>query len=177
MKPSLNAMALVRAFDLITPSAEDKDAFRIQSQLFLDMAEYCVDAVASLVSQNDSHPQTVQDRFDALLSLACDVGIETLLESPIPPLLGKEVPKSLVCQAFLAIPAFEDTLRDELKEQLQQYRLPLMPRRRYELELFYGNVFFRIGRTVDCKGAIVYAPSVLHPMYRFFMASSKMNRK
>ena len=176
MSPSQNAMALIRAFDLNMPPAKDKESFRLQSQLFLDAVAPYTAAVASLLAGSDPRSLTTQNRFDALLSVAYDVGIEVLVDSALPGLLGRCVPKSAVSAAFLSIPAFEDTLRDELQEQMQCYRLPLLPRRHFELELFNGNVYFTIGRTRERDGSIVYAPSVLHPMYRFLMVSASSRR-
>ena len=168
--PSQTVLALVRAFDLVTPPAATKEEFRCQSQLFIDSVIPYVDTVASLLEGCDMHRQSTQNRFDALLSVAYDVGIDVLMESALPELLSRRPSKSAVTAAFMSLPAYEEVLRDELVGQLALYKLPLLPRRRFEVELFYGNIYFAIGPTLDTAGNRVYAASVLHPLYRFFYA-------
>lgn len=170
MSPTLNFLALVRAFDLQTPPAESKEEMRLQSQAVLDDAAPLIKAVSSLFPKNTKNSVVQQSRFDALLSVAFDVGLDAFFCSPLPDTVRLRLSRNAVREAFLSLPEFDGTLRSELRDQLELYRMPLLSRRAYESELFLSRPCFTFGRT-RFKGSdeIVYASSVIHPIVRFMM--------
>lgn len=106
----------------------------------------------------------------------------------IHPLAGSRQPlSSAIAAAFDDVPVCLGMLRPELTAQLIKYRMPLMSRRRYEAELFFGHPRFAVGPQLPpdyrarCRAAAdhpgdpaypppphrIFTPYVLHPFYLF----------
>ena len=179
MKPSLYFMAIVFAYDEQTPPANDKKEFMQQSQMLLDGVEPLLAPVQELVlshggmrNRGKQNNDMMQFRFDALLSIAYDIGIDALEASPMASLNDARPARKKLRDAFLALPSLSFTLREDLPAQLKTYKLPLLPRQMYAYHLYCGTPFFMIGRTPTDKpegSHIVYAPYVLHPIIQFMM--------
>ena len=169
MRPSTNAFALVRVFDTMTPDADSKEMFREQSQSFIELTASIVEPITALFDTY-ANPERQGNRFNALVSLVSDCGIEVFMSSRLPLLVsGKATSKNLLREAFAEIPEFNSQIRPDIAEQLRRYRMPLFSRRHYEYELYNGNMFFTIGKTLNASKQIVYAPSVLHPIFRWML--------
>ena len=170
MSPSYNFMALVRAYDLRTPLAADIKEMRVQAQTLLDNVAPLAKTISSLFSVNAKGSIVQQNRFDALLSVAYDVGLDTFFCSPLPDTVRCPMTKTAITSAFLSVPEFDSQLRPELRNQLLSYRIPLLPRRGFEAALFLNNIYFSFGRTMSpLEQEMVYAPYVLHPIVSFMM--------
>ncbi len=170
MTPSLNFMAIVLAFRNNCEHVESLEQFRCLSQELLLDVKPCVDVVLPLVKTSSSKAN-VQCRFDSLLSLAFDVGVDAFLSSVIPSLLLHSVSKAEMKKAFITIPAFEPDLRPNLVMQLKSYRMPLLSRRAYEYELFCGTASFAID--ASGRGRYGFEPYVLDPFFRFLMSAAR----
>ena len=167
--PSNSLLALVMAYDTTTPPAHTKEEFRAQSQLFLESVQPVAEAVRPLLDNYTPRSGTLQNCFDALLSIGLDAGSGLLLGSNLAKALMDNASRQDISKAMLSIPIFNETLRPQLAECLVRYKMPSMTRRHFERELFNGNTYFTIGRTA-IDGEIVWAPTLLHPVYRFLFA-------
>ena len=169
MKPSNNLLAIVRAYDLMTPPAKTNEEFRLQSQLFLNDIMPYIKAINPLFQNGKRNPQQEQCQFDALLSVAFDIGLDLFFDSPLAAITPTTASKKKLREAFLSTPAFDDRLRPELMCQMKLYKMPPLSRRGIEFRLFIGAPTFTICRRLDPSGskAIVYAPSVMHPLLQF----------
>ena len=163
-------MAIVLAFNQNMEPAQSLEQFRCQSQELLMNVELCMDVVLPLV-KDSSLKTNLQCRYDSLLSLAFDVGVDCFLSSQIPSLLSRSASKSEIKNAFLSLPAFEADLRPDLVVQLRQYRMPLLSRRAFEYELFCGVVSFAID--TSGRGRYGFEPYVLDPFFRFLMSAAR----
>lgn len=172
MLPTMNLMAMVRAYDPATPYAQNRKELRQQIHQFLSQIEPLLPVVESLtVNLGKKHPKK-QFKFDALLSIAFDMGIDSFMKSPLPELISVEAPKKDIMAAIESTPKQSSILRPELVEQLYQYRLvkegfPIPSRRHYEALLFDGVIHFAIGPTQTPDGTKAFGPLVLHPFFLF----------
>ena len=170
MFPSTNFLALIRAYDLDSPVAKSRDEMRLYSQLLLDKVHDEIKALSSLFPKSAKSSVVQQNRFDALLSLAYDVGLDAFFASPLPDTVRCRMYKSHIRDAFCSLPEFNGTLRPEHRRQLALYSVPQLSRRQFEAELFFGNVFFTFGRTTsDNDGCFVFSSIVVHPIIQFMM--------
>ena len=168
MFPSNNLLALVRAYDLFTPDVKSEEEFRMQSVLFLTDLEPYIKPVRCLFEGYDRKCKHLQNRFDALLSVAFDVGLDVLQSTSLPDLVMRDAPKQQVITAINSIPTFSGTMRQDIVLQMQRYGYPSLSRRQAEAELYCGRIYFSIGRSPDpVTGDIAYRPHVLHPFLRF----------
>ena len=171
MKPSNNLFALVRAYDTVTPPAHDKDEMILQSQSFLMMMEPYAKAITPLFENYTKKSPAVQNRFDAVMSIASDIGLDFLFATDLPDAVRRQAGKSDIRAAIHSIPEFCGMMRPELQEQMKLYGIRQSTRRSVEFDLFYGLTLFTFGRT-KIEGEIVYAPYVLHPFFRFMQQTS-----
>ena len=157
------------AYALTTPPAKSKEEFRAQGQLFLEQTRPFAAAIEPLFRKNDKKSDIVQQRFDALLSVAYDIGLDSFFDSSLPKIATSRHSKHTVREAFAEVPAVDDVIRTDLAEQMRQYKMPSLTRREIEHQLFLGNPVLTIGRCKDPSGsgAIVYAPTVMHPIMQF----------
>ena len=169
MFPSNNLFALIRAFDITTPPAKSKEEFRTQGEQFLDAVKPYAEALSPYFRDKKIKATILQFQFDALLSVAYDIGTELFFDNRLHEIIGKKYSKNTLFNIFTAIPVFEGTLRHELAEQMHLYKMSPLTRREIEYRLFIGAPVFEIGRCKDPSGSgeIIYAPNVLHPFFQF----------
>ena len=170
MIPSMNFAALVMAYKSTTPPANSVEEYRQQIRQLFDEAAPLLQAVDVWVCSCRRQLDKPQYAFDALLSIALDIGIDGIADSPLPGLLRTTTSKRSLANAILALPVRLGSLRPELETQLRHYGIvkkggPVPSRRHFESRLFDGISFFSIGRTLAPDGNIVYAPMVLHPIF------------
>ena len=148
----------------------DIKEMRVQAQILLDDVAPLAKTISSLFSGNSKGSVVQQNRFDALLSVAYDAGLDAFFCSPLPDTVRCPMTKTAITAAFLSVPEFDSQLRPELKQQLLSYRVPLLSRRGFEAALFFNNIYFSFGRTVSpMEQEMIYAPYVLHPIVSFMM--------
>ena len=152
----------------MTPPACNKEAFREQTIDFLNAIMPVAEVIEPLFAGVAGDP-LVQFRYDATMSIAFDAGIELFMDSPLPALVAAGAKKGVVHDAMTALPVFDDRLRPELTEQMQLYKMTPLPRREYEYRLYCGEPYFTIGPTLNKENEKVFAPSVMHPFYRFLL--------
>ncbi len=170
MRPSNYLYALVRAYDNNTQPVGTIEEFRQQSRDFAEQIMPYAQAVGDDLFGHESRGDcTLQCRYDALVSIAYDMGLDLFYATKLPEMVRQHACNKHIKQAILATPSFNDTLRDDLLQQLSLYRLEALPRRMVEYKLYCGEPLFTIGRTKQ-NGQIVFAPSVLHPVYTFLTA-------
>lgn len=174
MKPSQNFIALMWAFNLSFPKSLSNGDLRQMEQSLLESVAYETAFVDTLLhGVKSTNPYNKQCRFDALLSIACDYGVDALTDTKLPSLIQSASARRDVVDAIMSIPAFGDTIRPELLPQIQQYKLISGSRRHFEAELYCGNVLFCIMPQRSSEGKKVFAPTVLSPFYRFLLACYK----
>ena len=171
MTPSNNLYALVRAYDLATPYASDRQHLRMQAQEFLEELSPLIPEVNDIVSCYDVEKHMMQNSFDALLSVAYDAGIDALYLYGLADVVHRRVGIRAFVEVFSAVPTFHSQLRPELRHKFSEYHIDEPSRRQAEAELFFGRPYFSIGPTLDDNGVKVFGPTVLHPFYRFFLSS------
>ncbi len=168
LKSSQNLFALIRAYDLDTPDVVSRDDFRVQSQHFINLAAPYEGAIGALVAHSAlCNTPLAQFCFNALMSIAIDVGLDFLYLTSLPDLVTAGAGKKAISDAIRAIPAFSDRLRPTIADELKLYCQPCQPRRLVEADLFFGNVAYAIGRHKNAAGQILYGPYALHPFFRF----------
>ena len=184
MFPSNNLFALVRAYDLVTVPVREKEAFVGQGREFLCDIKPYADAITPLFARTNGKTKTrerkslIQYRFDAMLSVAYDVGLEIFFDSALPSILQGRHSKRAIRDAFHSVPVCYGVMRPELEEQMRAYRMKVMQRREVEMFLFLGQPIFTIGRCREGGGkrpdggkggarGIIYSVSVLHPLFQF----------
>lgn len=168
MKPSNNLLALVSAYDPLTPLVASKEEFKERSLLFLARVEPCLKPVGALFEDSLRHRRFQQHQFDALLSIALDAGLDLLFSTPLPELVRNDSRKSLITDAIGNIPTFDGTVHDGLVEQLKYYRMDNIQRRTAEAELYFGCPCFVICRFRNpATGDTHYKTTVMHPFLRF----------
>lgn len=123
----------------------------------LSGTERLVDSLNSLFLEGKNFQQ--QFRFDALFSIAFDIGADLFFESPLPQLVISGGSVSLFREAILSIPSFNDDLNPSLADQLSRYKMPSLNRRDAELRLFLGHPIFVINKRFHVE--------VLHPLLQF----------
>ena len=167
MNTSLFTYALSRTFDLETTDVTEKDQFVAQCAEFAVISEPIVREVEPMVRESllplKRHPRAV----DALVSVALDITLETFLESGIKELLLTTRSNNAYRDFFLSLPEYSGTMRPDIEQQLNYYRIPLATRRWYELQLFCGYPMFMIGRNLAPDGIIKFMPYPLHPLLRW----------
>lgn len=168
----MNLMALARAYDLATPPANDRAELRQQSRLFLIQTEPLIPIVEAFIPNKMKKQPKAQFVFDALMSVALDIGADSFLSSPLPVLLCDDAPKREVLSALESLPVHHGTLRPELAEQLYRYNLvkkgaPIPSRRHYEARLYSGISHFAVGPVLTPEGKKAFGTSVIHPFFLF----------
>lgn len=170
MFPSNNFLALVRAYDPFTPPARSMEELRLQNQRLLDSLGDAVDYVSQLLKSVDLPPSVRQNRYDAVLSIIYDVGIEFFNTYMLPDIVVLLNGKRRVRLAITSLPAFADTLLPGIEAEARRRKMSNLSRRHFEAELFFGNVWFAIGRQKGAEpDSIVYAPYLIHPVLQFLM--------
>ena len=169
MLPSNNLFALVRAYDLEASPAKEKEVFISQGKQFLCDIEPYAEAIAPLFAGSGRKSSLAQFHYDAMLSVAYDIGLELFFDSRLPALIHGSHSKKAIRDAFLSLPVCYGVLRPELEEQMLSYRIKPMSRRAIEMFLFLGQPYFTIGRCRNptYSDEIVYSVSLLHPFYQF----------
>lgn len=178
--PTKYFQALVMAYDPFTPLAESAEELEWQSMLLAQESEPLLEVVRPAFASTRPDAAS-QCRFDALMSVAMDVGVEMLQSFPLLDLVAQGAPKSQVQRALMAMPECFGTLRPFLADELRSYGLPQHSRRYYEAQLYAGHVTFVVGRRLppgEPTGTRVvterrdsyfrFGPSVLHPFLQFF---------
>lgn len=173
MSPSNNLFALVSAYDLTRPPAVSKEDLREQGQLFLNELMPYIDAIQPLVKKCSRSSESLQCRFDALLCVSYDAGLDLFFDSRLPSLVNTSCSKGKLLEAFNDIPVMNGILRPELEKQMRLYKMPICPRRENEMRLFIGAPIFTFGRCKDpsCHNRIIYGTSVMHPLLQFLSRS------
>ena len=169
MRPSNNLFALIKAYDTNYSPAKDLKEFRTQSQLFLDEIEPYCHTVNRAMGKTSRADCGRQNHFDAMVSIAYDMGLDLFNATKLPALACGMASNAAMRHTRLALPCFNNTLRNELAESMRQYNMEYHSRRELEYKLWCGQPVFTIGRT-KIGDRIVFAPSVLHPVYSFLMA-------
>lgn len=172
MKPSNNLYAIVRAFDLATPYAADRQQLKMQAQEFLEEISPLIPAVKDIVLGYHVDEPMMQDCFDALLSVAYDAGIDALYVYGLSDVMHRCIGISAFVEVFSAVPSFQSQLRPELRRKFSKYHIEEPSRRQAEAELIFGSPYFGIGPSLDDRGVKVFGPTVLHPFYKSFYKSS-----
>lgn len=172
MTPSMNLMALARAYDLTTPPAADRKQLLQQQEQFLSLVKPLIPFVEPLVGRKSKRGHDGQFPFDTLLSVTLDLGIDAFLASPLFSVLGDGVSKSEVLSAFYATPVNHGQLRPELEDQLRQYRIvklhdDIPSRRHFEARLYTGICHFAIAPFLGPDKKKCLGPVVLHPLFLF----------
>lgn len=172
--------ALVMAYDPFAPLAESLEELQNQSLLLAMDAEPLLAPLRAALAQTQPE-NAAQCRFDALMSVAMDVGAEMLQSYPLLELVAQGAPKGTVQRALMEIPECFGTLRPFLADELRAYGLPQHSRRYYEAQLYGGHVTFVVGRRLppgEAMGTRVvtergdsffrFGPSVMHPFLQYF---------
>lgn len=169
MIPSNNLFAVAKAYNLTSPPAKSKEEYLIQGKAFLDDVKPYAEAVLPLFNKTRKKTTSAQFQFDALTSVAYDIGLDLFFDSELPSVTENKLSKRELLKIFTGIPCFENILRSEIEEQMRKYRMPILSRREIEFRLFIGSPIFSIGRCIDPSGSgeIVYSVSVMHPLIQF----------
>lgn len=172
MTPSMNLMALARAYDLTTPPAADRAQLRQQQQDFLTQIEPLIPIVEPFVGSKSKRGRDEQNAFDALLSVVLDIGIDAFIASPLLPMLANGTSKREVLSAIKATPVRHGQLRPELETRLRQYRIvnphdSIPSRRHFEARLYKGFIHFAIAPFLGPDKKKCFGPTVLHPLFLF----------
>lgn len=161
------SFALIRTFDTVTPDVVTKEEFVAQYAQYKAFAKPYVDEIQPMVEGSLLPRKRHLRAIDALVSLAVDISIEALLESGIRELLVNTHSNNAYRDFFMSIPEYSGTMRPDIEQQLEYYRIPLASRRWYELQLFCGYPMFMIGRNLAPDGTIKFSPYPLHPLLRW----------
>lgn len=172
MTPSQNLYTLIMAYDITNKAVFDTDEMRSLMQQINERLMPCMDIVTSVLANYPSDKVQTQNRFDALLSIADDVGIELFVDSPLPRLVERHASKTAIREAIMNIPTLDGTLRTELEMQMKRYGIirkdsPIACRRFFEAELFNGRYYFSITRVAGHGNQRTFSVSVLHPLITF----------
>ncbi len=117
----MNFAALVMAYKSTTPPANSVEEYRQQIRQLFDEAAPLLQAVDVWVCSCRRQLDKPQYAFDALLSIALDIGIDGIADSPLPGLLRTTTSKRSLANAILALPVRLGSLRPELETQLRHY--------------------------------------------------------
>ena len=167
----MNLMAIVQAYDPTSPAAQSRDEFRQQALLLFQKAEPLIPLVQPLIGKQ-TRQYDPQSAFDALLSIALDMGSDSFLMSEVPSLIRDKASKKRLTDAICSLPVTDNSLRPELTEQLYRYRIikpgeAIPSRRHFEARLYFGIPYFTITPVRRNARVQSFTPQVLHPFFLF----------